>query len=301
MLLGSSKKLNYNNIRPLCYTKFEDLAVHLRKGDGQIYTSLDTDIMKVDIVLYKCSGCTYINTSSSRISQHTQLTQCKGCKTVRFVLSDVDIPESIPDVSQLQKQKRGPKPFDIDTYMKNKVPAFTEAACDERLEYLFETPDVLHACFKGEFGIQNIIACFSFLWGSRAPLKFRSIVKYHKEIHVLEDVDEDTGEPLTINSYKSIKEFINLGFLTEFFDFLDSMCRFSIPARAPELRGKGERILEIIQIQQGGFTLQDAMESTSEFQKNRHKVPELNAKSKQIRTALRNAIETCTPPCKPTA
>ena len=215
---------------------------------------------------------------------------------MRLVLNDFDIPDPMPPNARIPKQKPGPKPFDIDTYMKNKVPAFTEAACDERLEYLFETPDVLHACFKGEFGIQNIIACFSHLWGSRAPGKFRSVVKYRQDIHVLDDIDEDTGEPLTLNTYKSVKEFINLGFLTEFFDFLDSMCRFSIPARAPELRVKGDRILGIIQIRQGGFTLQEAVESTSDFQKNRHKVPELNAKAKQIRTALRNAIETCTPP-----
>ena len=218
---------------------------------------------------------------------------CDGCAPILISLPSIEIPD-IPSASShtIIKQKPGPKAWDVNAYMHGKIPAFTEAACEERLAYLLTSPDVFHACLGGESVAQKIAACFTHLWGSNAPERFRSIVKYHKDLYELQYIDTDTGEPLLYHTYASIKEFMNCTYVELFFDFLETMCH------APELLDipAAQHILETIQAHPGEiFTLQEAIQSTSDFQKQRHKVPELNAKAKQTRTALRNAIETCTP------
>ena len=201
---------------------------------------IDTSGINTTFRAYKCSCCSYVTTEASRMARHfKQSSRCTDATP--FEAEGSFAFPKVPDTSH-RRIAPGPKPWDASSHFQGHIPAFEDDALDQRIDYLFETPELLDKLLAPRPRPETILLLrdiYIALWGSKAPPHFQSIVARSTTYVYLESVS-DLGE-YHIATAPNKTEF-EKKVIEELFAFLKTVCRDSIPTRRPELQDRADSI-----------------------------------------------------------
>lgn len=163
------------------------------------------------------------------------------------------------------RSRPGAKPFDFQGAIQGRLPAFSEAADDERIDHVFES-GLIDALLDARCeDIPSLL--FDGLWSSEAPEKFRSLIMYRNAVHEILAVDEDTGNVTYISRGTLTKRFVKkMGIYA--LELAYAIAKDSVPARMPGRMRDARRLFDRLCETTDGLTLRHAMQQSTGYLKN---------------------------------
>jgi 23S rRNA maturation mini-RNase III len=247
--------------------------------------------MKLEITIYKCSGCSVWGKYASEIKKHCSISSgcCDRVPICYTFEQEVDDPAANDNI--LYKTP-GPKPLDIYELIRGRTYAF-DSAVGDRIDYLFETEGLIDKCLGANMGDavpSHLVRLFVHLWGQNAPMRFQSIFVHAGTVYeIIHDYEEGN---VTTQEYGSALSYFNDSFYEEFLGFIRDLCVDEIPARRPDLQGKVQHILEWTEREDNMLTIRDVYEKNEKYIKYRHRAQSVVTHANILRTSLKNAIAT---------
>ena len=164
---------------------------------------------RLDVLIYKCSGCRFFSTTFSRVQAHFKSSKC-----TKQVVHEYHTHFIAPCVSTAPPLTRPANSLaHLEASMATRVPSGLSAlddldtlGIDERTEYLLSSPEVLRACFDRKAaqrihpisGVDISLKMFMHLWGSKAPRRFQTVFTHNHTMYDLRAV-EDPSDPSTVD------------------------------------------------------------------------------------------------------
>ena len=218
---------------------------------------------------------------SSNMRKHLAM-KCTGGHLVK--LQGVVVVESA-EHHEPGRMKPGPKPFDLGTYLRGRLSAFTTQGDDERIDYIFSS-ELIETLLGTR--VEEIPAfLFEHVWSSRAPEHFQSLVMYRNAIYEITSCDLDTGD-ITY----AVKGTLTKRFIKEFavyaLEVAYAIVKDSVPSRLPERIPEARHLFEKLCQTIDGMTLRDAIKQSGSYTKHsfatRHKLDETLSKLSDVMT-----------------
>lgn len=259
--------------------------------------------MKLDHVVYKCSGCHFIRMFPSAVHAHCR--SSLGCRDqtpvkYEFKLDFPDQEKSCTTCPNIPRTPPGPKPLDINSILHGRLAAFDDdddTTYMRRVDYLFSTEGLIDKCFQSTTNDKvpgYIVKLFFSLWGNHAPKEFQSIIMYRGKVYEVtfayDDGTINYEEFISIHNY-----FTSSNFLGNFRECIQDICTVYIPRYRPDIVSRANHIIEWIQKSDDGsensLTMQDVFDRNDKYHALRKKCDKMVGKANRISSTLANAIK----------
>ena len=261
--------------------------------------------MKLDITLFKCSGCSVWSKYQSEIEKHCTTTKkCIGQVAIKETIEhEFTVPDDLPPRRPIERQRPGPKPLDIESVLQGRNIAFRHyfsdegavaEAIDRRNDYLFETEGLLEECITMGSIEERLGNLFTVLFGHRAPESLQSIIIYRGKVYVMEGTTPEGVVQYT--EYHSIfRYFKESSFFEDFLERVDRILIESIPSRnRQDLNNHVEHIYKFIKNVENKLTLLDALSKNDNYEKYRKRSPDMVKKASELTKILAKELKLTT-------
>lgn len=149
------------------------------------------DKERLDVTIYKCSGCRYFSTKRCDMRTHFKSSKCTN--------------QVVDEYRTHFIARCVPRPANplahVDVAMASRIPSglsvLNTRGIEERTKHMMSSPEVLHECFLGMSCVDISLKIFTHLWGSQAPRRFQTVFTYDSAMYDLGTV-EDPSDPATV-------------------------------------------------------------------------------------------------------